>query len=296
MVLRQQNAMNNDFLSSASENGLTWTPALETLLQGIRDATDLDFSGYSRPSLARRIRARMQRGGYQDLRAYADYCRIAPQEYNGLAQTILIPATSFFRDPLVWEGLGALLVSRLPARRPLRLWCAGCASGEEAYTVAMVMAEALGVDQPAACIHLDATDIADSALTQARRGHYAPARVAGVPPRLRDRYFARAGDNWAIRPALRDAVHFQRHDLTQDPLLDGIDFISCRNTLMYFEPALQTRILTGMAQALVPGGGLLLGRAEGILPGIQGFTLWDRSRRLFQTAKSRSAPDYDAEK
>ncbi len=171
----------------------TPNPSFETLLAHLKEARAFDFTGYKRSSLVRRVDRRMAQVGITDYLDYLDFLQVHPDEFTALFNTILINVTSFFRDPDAWdflqtECLPALLATRHPDA-PVRVWSAGCASGEEAYTLAMVLAETLGPDQFRERVKIYATDVDDQGLAQARQGTYSERVVAGVPADLLARYF-----------------------------------------------------------------------------------------------------------
>jgi two-component system CheB/CheR fusion protein len=161
---------------------------LEVLLDYLRRSRGFDFTGYKRTSLSRRIDKRMQAVGADGYLSYLDHLEVDPEEFTQLFNTILINVTSFFRDPPTWELLSAEVLPRLLAdkddREPLRIWSAGCASGEEAYSLAMVTAEAMGADAARERVKIYATDVDEEALNQARQARYLTKQVEGVPPEL----------------------------------------------------------------------------------------------------------------
>jgi two-component system CheB/CheR fusion protein len=264
-------------------------PELERLLEYLKSSRAFDFTGYKRASLARRIGKRMQSvkvAGYGD---YIDYLEVHPEEFATLFDVILINVTSFFRDDAAWtylreEVLPELLQSK-PPRSPIRVWSAGCASGEEAYTLAIVLAELLGADQYRDRVKIYATDVDESALSRARAGVYSEREVAGVSPDLLAKYFQRLDSHYTFRKEFRRQVIFGRHDLVQDAPISHVDLLVCRNALMYFNSETQARILSRFHFALNDGGILFLGRAETLLTHASTFTPVDLKRRI-----SRKAP------
>ena len=258
---------------------------LEPLLQHLKQARGFDFTGYKRASLARRIEKRMQSINVASYPDYVDYLEVHPEEFTTLFNTILINVTSFFRDLPTWEFVAAEVVPKLVALRtptaPIRVWSAGCASGEEAYTLAMILAEQLGTEMFRARVKIYATDVDDDALGRARQAVYGEREVAHLPPQLIERYFDH-GDRgaFAFRKDLRRQVIFGRHDLIQDAPISRIDLLVCRNTLMYFNAETQARILARFHFALNDGGVLMLGRAETLLSQANTFTPVDLKRRI----------------
>jgi two-component system CheB/CheR fusion protein len=210
----------------------------------------LEFTAYHRAGLLNEIRHRMNRAGVVGFPAYQAYLAANPEEYRRLCQLICVHRTEFFRDPDDWAYLAAEVVPRILTRKaadePVRAWSAGCATGEEAYTLAIVLAEAMGLDAFAQRVQVFATDVNQQALAAARTGRYRAERMAGVPPDLRERYFRPNGLDWEVRRDLRACIVFGQLDLLGDPPLSQLDLIACRNTLIYFSPEAQTPILAGL--------------------------------------------------
>jgi two-component system, chemotaxis family, CheB/CheR fusion protein len=259
---------------------------LEVLLDYLRRSRGFDFTGYKRASLSRRVDKRMQEVGADGYLSYLDLLEVDPEEFTQLFNTILLNVTGFFRDPPAWEYLGAEVLPKLVAAKaeeePIRIWSAGCASGEEAYTLAMVTAETLGLEAVRERVKIYATDVDEEALAQARQARYTAKQIEGVPPELLDRYFERNGDGYVVAKDLRRSVIFGRHDLIQDAPISRIDLLVCRNTLMYLNSETQAQVLARFSFALREGGYLLLGKAEMLLAHSDLFTSTDLKRRVFQ--------------
>ena len=260
--------------------------AFEALLEFIRDNRGFDFTGYKRPSLRRRIDKRVVSLGIDSYADYLAHLEANQDEFVDLFDTILINVTSFFRDPAAWEYMAAEIVPRIlesrPAPEPIRVWSAGCASGEEAYTVAMLLAEALDELDFRSRVKIYATDVDEQALVQARHGAYARKNVEAVPEPLQDRYFELQDGRYVFRSDVRRAVIFGRHDLVRDPPISRVDLLIARNTLMYFNPELQARILGAFHFALSDGGFLFLGKSEMLLTRTKLFVPVDLKRRVFE--------------
>ena len=257
---------------------------LEALLDYLKRTRGFDFTGYKRASLERRIVKRMQAVGIGAMADYLDFLEGHPEEFAGLFNTVLINVTSFFRDPSTWEFFRDTVVPAIVARRvapaPIRIWSAGCASGEEAYTLAMLFAEHLGIDVFKDTVKIYATDVDDDALARGRQGAYTREEVDIVPEPLREKYFEAADGRFTFRKDLRRQVIFGRHDLIQDAPISRVDVLVCRNTLMYFNAETQARILSRFHFALNEGGVLFLGRAETMLTQPGAFTPIDLKRRI----------------
>jgi len=244
-------------------------PAFEELLVFLRDHRGFDFTGYKRSSLMRRVRRRMEEVGVEGFRGYRDYLEVHPNEFAYLFNTILINVTSFFRDREPWDHLADEVVPRIienvPGGDEIRVWSAGCAGGEEAYTLAMVFAEALGVDEALGRLKIYATDVDEDALTRARVGGYRPEATEPVPEEMREKYFDLSGGLYVFRSDLRRAIVFGRHDLIQDAPISRLDLLVCRNTLIYLNAETQRQVLARFHFALKDEGFLFLGRAEMLL-------------------------------
>ncbi len=259
---------------------------LEVLLDYLRRSRGFDFTGYKRTSLSRRIDKRMQEVGADGYLSYLDHLEVDPEEFTQLFNTILLNVTGFFRDPPAWEYLAAEILPKLVAAKaedePIRIWSAGCASGEEAYTLAMVTAETLGLEAVRERVKIYATDVDEEALTQARQARYTAKQIEGVPAELLERYFERNGQGYVFSKDLRRSVIFGRHDLIQDAPISRIDLLVCRNTLMYLNSETQAHVLARFSFALREGGYLLLGKAEMLVAHSNLFTSVDLKRRVFE--------------
>jgi two-component system, chemotaxis family, CheB/CheR fusion protein len=260
--------------------------SFEALLEYIRENRGFDFTGYKRQSLARRVDKRMHTVGIEGYDAYRQPLDSHPDEFVDLFNTILINVTGFFRDSPAWEFVQSSVVPRIVESKlkgePIRVWSTGCASGEEAYTLAIVLAEILGEGAFRDQVKIYATDVDEEALTDGRHAAYSLKSVDSVPPEILDRYFERIEHRYVVRPDLRRAVIFGRHDLVQDPPISKIDLLASRNTLMYFTPDAQARILANFHFALLPSGFLFLGKSEVLLSRNSLFAPLDMKRHVFQ--------------
>jgi len=260
-------------------------PAFEALLAHVKEERGFDFTGYKRASLVRRVRRRMDEVGLETFEAYHDYLLVHPEEFAALFDTILINVTSFFRDQDAWNHLGDTLLPELCRRRegrPIRAWSAGCASGEEAYSLAMLFTEILGPEEFRRRVKIYATDIDEQALSHARQATYPATAVGAVPEAMREKYFVPVGTGYAFRQELRRSVIFGRNDLVQDAPISHVDVLTCRNTLMYLNAHTQARVLNRLHFALKPDGLLFLGKAEMLLGHSTHFRPQDLRRRFFQ--------------
>ncbi|MFC6092633.1 CheR family methyltransferase [Saccharothrix lopnurensis] len=259
---------------------------LEAVLKYLKETRGFDFTGYKRTSLARRVRRRMSHVGIDDFADYLDLLQVNPEEFDALFNTILINVTDFFRDTEAWEHIRAEVIPLLLAERgpddPVRVWSAGCAGGQEAYTLAMVLADVLGPERFRQRVKIYATDVDDEALTQARQASYSAGEVHNLPEEQLQRYFEQQGNRYVFRKDLRRSVIFGRNDLVQDAPISRIDLLVCRNTLMYFNAETQGKILNRFHFALSPRGMLFLGKAEMLLSHTRIFDPVDLKRRTFR--------------
>jgi two-component system, chemotaxis family, CheB/CheR fusion protein len=260
-------------------------PDVEALIAHLGASRGVDVGQYRRSTLLRRFARRMQSLGIDGHGEYLDHLEVHPDEFGLLLDMLLVNVTGFFRDPQAWSVLASEVIPRLVAdgarTEPLRVWCAGCASGEEAYTLAMVLAEAMGPDEVRQRVKIYATDVDEAALTRGRHGVYGAREAARIPPGLLERYFERSGASYAVRTDLRRSVVFGRHDLTTDPPISRLSLLVCRNTLMYFDVEAQAQILRRFQFGLGDGGVLFLGKTETLLAHVPAFVPLDLEHRIF---------------
>jgi len=270
-------------------------PDLERLLEYIRETRGFDFGGYKRATLLRRVAKRMVQVGVKDYAAYLDHLQGHPEEFAVLFNTILINVTSYFRDAPAWEYLQGEILPKIIASKeryePIRVWSAGVASGEEAYSVAMLLSETLGASEYRERAKIYATDVDQEALAQARQGRAEEKDLEEVPATFREKYFEREGSHYVLRGDLRRSIIFGRHDLMQDAPISRIDLLVSRNTLMYFEADAQAKILARLHYALTDKGYLFLGKAEMLLSRTALFTPVDLKQRVFTKVPQESLKD-----
>ena len=265
---------------------------LEALLQFLKTKRGFDFTGYKRPSLERRFRRRMQAAGCDTFGDYLDFLEVHPAEFARLFDALLVNVTEFFRDPPVWERLREVAIPQLlhgkPAEDPIRVWSAGCATGQEACTIAMVLCEALGEDDYRDRVKIYGTDVDEQALAVARATTYAERDTESLPEGLRDRYFERSADGYTFRPDLRRTLIFGVSNLVSDAPISRLDLLVCRNTLMYLTAETQGRILRHFHFALRDHGVMLLGKSEMMLAQRDRFDPIDPRHRIFRRLDHRA--------
>ncbi|CAN5274657.1 hypothetical protein BH20ACT5_BH20ACT5_17020 [soil metagenome] len=262
----------------------------EQLLDVLRHSRGFDFTCYQRTSLTRRVRHRMNALGIAEYGDYRDRLELDPAEFAALFDTILINVTSFFRDRAGWDAVRDSVIPAVLERgdpdRAIRVWSAGCASGEEVYSLAMLLAEAMGASEFSRRVKIYATDVDADALRACRAGRYTARQLEAVSPQRRERFFERTGADWTVRAELRRAVVCGRNDLTRDAPISRIDLLACRNTLMYFTAQTQEQILRRLAFGLAETGFLFVGSAELLLLHSEVFRPVDLPNRLFRKASA----------
>jgi two-component system CheB/CheR fusion protein len=244
--------------------------AFEPITALLSHRAGISFHDYRKGTLIRRARRRMELQGISDFTAYARYLRANPAEIDALFDDILIGVTAFFRDPEAWEELRReviwdAVVTHRRTGEPIRVWVPGCATGEEPYSVAMLLLEALDVADTSVPIQIFATDIDVKALTVARAGRYPGRLLAPLPTERVRRFFVDEGsDYFRVKDDLRRCVVFARQNLIGDPPFSRLDVITCRNLFIYLELAVQQKVIELFHFALREGGSLFLGAGEGI--------------------------------
>ena len=269
---------------------------LEAVLEELQRARGLDLNDYRRTTLERRLAVRMARLRLNDPGEYLERLRSDPSECDRLIESIAIKVSSFFRDPLIFELLAHRVLPRImePHRqehaRQIRVWSAGCAAGEEAYSVAILLAQALEDEDFPWFPYVCATDISPEALAAAQTGSYRRESFATTTLGVLERYFRPTAAGFEVIPEIRRMVHFSRYDLTSryslapaDSVFGSFDLVLCRNVLIYFSLDLQNRVLDKLYGALNPGGYLVLGMSESLSPEMEPrLTAMDRPHRIFQ--------------
>src|SRR5690349_14496884 len=258
------------------------------LLAQVSSQTNIDFRNYKSSTILRRIGRRIAITHNGNIRDYADFLRTHPDEVKELVKAFLIKVTGFFRDPEAYEFLKSHIIPELIDRgrdngRTLRVWSAGCATGEEAYSLALLIADHLGPDFPEWNVKIFATDLAGDAINFARRGVYPENVLKDMPDDYRGRYFERIDQGYRISKALRQAVIFGQQDISRGVPFPRIDLVSCRNLLIYLKPDLQQVVLDLFAYSLHQAQGyLFLGKAETARPTKATFELIDKKWKIYR--------------
>jgi two-component system CheB/CheR fusion protein len=260
----------------------------------LRGAFGVDFSAYKQSTVERRIERRMALHKLEELDDYLKYVQANVGELNSLYSDLLIGVTSFFRDgepfDLVKSVVFPTLFEGRERNRPFRVWVAGCATGEEAYSIAICLLEFLGERAAEFKLQVFATDIDDHTLARARHGLYPFNIDLDVAPERLERFFVRTERGYQVSRTVRDMVVFARHNLGKDPPFSRLDLVTCRNVLIYMQPRLQRRVLRVFHYALNPDSYLLLGRSESVGDAADLFSLVDHKVRLYLKKSAALAP------
>ncbi|MDY7574638.1 chemotaxis protein CheB [Actimicrobium sp. CCI2.3] len=275
------------FPDSVPENeGLEQRPAEMTeLFERVRERTKIDFSSYKLSTVQRRLQRRMIVTEATTLSAYLDYVSRHEDELDALARETLISVTEFFRDKAAFDILAghvAQLLSRKKSGDEVRIWVVGCATGEEAYSLAMLFSSLIDESGRPLHLHIFASDIDNNALMFARRGVYNQNAVAELPTDYLKRYFQVIGNGYEVTKVLRDCVTFARQDIVIDPPFLRLDLITCRNVLIYFNTDLQAKVMAVLRYALRDDGLLFLGRSETVNQQEDLFGAVDRKAHLYR--------------
>ncbi|MGJ3704281.1 chemotaxis protein CheB [Variovorax sp. AFSI2.2] len=260
--------------------------ALQEIMTLLRTYTRHDFVHYKRATVLRRIERRLQVNRLVDLPAYRDFLHEHPEEASPLLQDMLISVTNFFRDPEAFgaferDALVPLVASKQP-REQVRAWVAGCATGEEAYSLSMLLREQVHLQSKPLDIQIFATDIDERAIATARKGLYPQGIAEDISPSRLQQFFMAEQDRYRVATSVREPVLFALHNLLRDPPFSRLDIICCRNLLIYLDRAAQTHVLEMFRVALRPGGYLFLGTSESIDAVGSLFTSVDKKNRIYR--------------
>nr|MBA4116364.1 PAS domain-containing protein [Rubrobacter sp.] len=265
---------------------------LREFLEEVRDTNGIDFRSYKTPTIMRRLQRRIVGTDSGDLDGYRQYLTGHPDEYQKLVNSFLIKVTEFFRDRELFDFLRDRIMPELveTARtqgNQLRIWSAGCATGEEAYSLAILISEVLQGESEHFNVRIFATDLDEEAVNFARRGIYPESALAGLPEEYVSRYFAEEDGNYQVKKKVRSMVVFGQHDLAKRAPFPRVDLVVCRNVLIYFTTELQKRALQLFAYSLKDGGYLILGKSE--TPSSLGeyFSLHDKQRKVYSRLGKR---------
>ncbi|WP_447968227.1 chemotaxis protein CheB [Nitrospira sp. M1] len=259
--------------------------ALQTLYARLHQSTGCDFSEYKQNTIHRRIGRRMAVHKIHDVTEYLELAETSPGELDALYKDIIISVTSLFRDAQAYGVLKDVIDQIVDSKSEgdnLRMWVAGCASGEEAYSIAMLVADSLTRKNRTLKVNIFATDIDTDALARARKGLYPEASIVDVPKTIVAKYFTRTENQYRVLKSIREMVVFSRQDLVKDPPFSRLDLVSCRNVLIYFSPHLQQRLLPIFHYILNPNGFMFLGKSESTGQFLDLFSPVEKKSKIFR--------------
>ncbi|WP_229215165.1 chemotaxis protein CheB [Dyadobacter bucti] len=258
----------------------------------------LDFSDYKKTTILRRIKRRAAYGNFNQLENYLVFLKANPQEVEALAKDFLISVTAFFRDKEAFEFIEKKVMPQiledLTPEQEIRMWVTGCATGEEAYSMAILVTELLGEKIHDHEVKIFATDIDGAALVVAGKGVYGSDLMVNVSNERLDKYFTQEGDNYKVKAEIRKMVIFAQHDLVKNPPYCNMHFVSCRNLLIYMAPVLQKKVYLMLLFGLKQGGYLFLGSSENPLPILQSLEVVSKKWKIYRNLDSNHAVSFDA--
>ena len=260
------------------------------VMKHLFESRGIDLSGYSQSFMLRSIRKRLGRSGKSDPASYLQYLLSSEEETNELLGALSINVTEFFRDRGAFEAFSKevirpLLQSKADCGGLLRIWSAGCATGQETYTIAICVSQELRrlESDPRILVSVLGTDLSSAALIKAKSGIYSIDEVRGVPDKLLSEYFERKGEAFAVSPSLRRGIRFVRENLLDKPGSGYFDAIVCRNVMIYFSRTMHDKVTTHLYEALKKGGYLMLGRTETLMGSPRaGFDVIDLENRILR--------------
>lgn len=269
------------------------TSSLSRILMLLRSATGHDFSLYKKSTIGRRIERRMAMHNIEDLEVYARYLKEHSSEVQLLFKELLINVTSFFRDAEAYVALKNDILPQLLTGKPedyvFRVWVAGCATGEEAYSIAILLREFMDETHQEFKVQIYSTDLDDEAIAVARAGIYPPNIAQDVTPERLRRFFSKEDAGYRVKKQIREMVVFATQNVIKDPPFTRLDLLSCRNLMIYLEPELQNRLIPAFHYALKRGGVLFLSPSESIGNHVELFTPLNRKWKFYQAAPSAAS-------
>ncbi|PWT73086.1 MAG: hypothetical protein C5B59_14195 [Bacteroidetes bacterium] len=290
-IISYQNSLKTvEIAEEAEKRPQDHQQSLREIFTEIRARSGHDFSNYKRPTLLRRIERRINLHNLPDLPSYVSYIHQNPEEVTALLKDLLISVTNFFRDRKAFEIIeGEVLPAVLKgktASNQLRIWIAGCATGEEAYSFAILCAEKTAGIIDAPKVQIFATDIDETAIGQAREGLFSINDLADVSPERLRRFFIREGEEFRIRREVRETIMFANHNFLKDPPFSHLDLVSCRNVMIYLNHVAQERVAETFHFALNPGGFLFLGNSESVDGATDLYATYNRENHIFQARQA----------
>ena len=264
----------------------------------IKEKSPLDFSDYKQTTILRRTKRRAAHKNFIRLSDYLEFLKSTPEEVEALAKNFLISVTAFFRDKEAFDVIKDTvfpdLLSRITPDEELKIWVAGCATGEEVYSLAILITEQLNANSQNNVVKIFATDIDNAALAYAGKGIYPKAAIKNIPREQVNNFFIKEGNNYRVKPEIRKMVIFAQHDLVKNPPYCNMHFISCRNLLIYMTPILQKKIFTLLLFGLKMDGYLFLGTSESPMPIMNNLEVVDKKWKIYKNIKAKQAVTFDA--
>ncbi len=271
---------------------------LTAIVDFIKTQLPLDFTEYKQSTILRRIKRRADFNNFTNLSGYFDFLKATPEEVENLAQDFLISVTSFFRDKEAFDHIEKeilpVILKTLAPEEELKMWVAGCATGEEAYALAILICEQLTLQSAKTIVKIFATDIDKIALAFAKKGIYNAAAIKNVSAVRLEKHFLKEGENYKIKPEIRKMVVFAQHDLVKNPPYCNMHLISCRNLLIYMTPALQKKIFLMLQFGLKKDGYLFLGSSENPLSIIQNLEVVNKKWKIYKNVETKRTISFDA--
>ncbi|GGE41869.1 two-component system CheB/CheR fusion protein [Pedobacter psychrotolerans] len=271
---------------------------LAAIIELIRQNSPLDFTDYKLPTILRRTKRKALHSNFKTLGEYLSFLKTNPKEIEALTKEFLISVTSFFRDKNAFEVIKNKvlpnILENLNAGEELKIWVAGCATGEEAYSIAILIAEQLKDKLSNTVVKIFATDIDTAALAHAGKAIYPENISKDIPAELLEKYFQREGENYKVNPIIRKMLIFAQHDLVKNPPYCNMHLITCRNLLIYMSPVLQKRIFSMMLFGLKKHGHLFLGSSENPIPIIKNLEVIDKKWKIYRNLETKRAVTFDA--
>ncbi|TJZ54748.1 PAS domain S-box protein [Sphingobacterium olei] len=272
--------------------------SLKAIVELISEQSPLDFSDYKHATILRRTKRRAAYHDFSSLEKYLEFLKISPTEIEALSKEFMISVTSFFRDKEAFDYIGHNIVpsmlKKLAPKEELKIWVAGCATGEEVYSLAILIAEQLIGDLEHIVVKIFATDIDNTALIHAGKGIYTQDIANDMSAERLQKYFIKEGHHYRIKPSIRKMAIFAQHDLVKNPPYCNMHFISCRNLLIYMTPVLQKKIFSMLLFGLKMDGYLFLGSSENPMPIMENLAVANKQYKLYKNIKSKKTVSFDA--
>lgn len=272
--------------------------SLNAIIELIKEKSPMDFTEYKPATLLRRTKRRAAFHNFSTLGAYLRFLKKAPEELELLSKEFLVSVTSFFRDAGAFEfiqkNIFSQLLEKLTPGDELKMWVAGCATGEEVYSLAILISELLVGDYRDTVVKIFATDLDAAALVHAGKAVYRPNTIKGISEQRLKHYFVKESDNYKVNPVIRKMVIFAQHDLVKNPPYCNMHFISCRNLLIYMTPVLQKKIFNMLLFGLKKDGYLFLGSSENPMPIIKNLLVVNKQWKVYKNLKTKKVVSFDA--